>query len=63
MGLLDRVQRKVTKMIPGLEHLSCEKRLREWGLLILDKRRLWRDAMAAFQYLKGPTRKLERDFL
>ena len=49
-------------MTGGLEHFSYEKRLREVGLFSWERKRIPRDVIVAFQYLKGAY-KQDGDFL
>ena len=43
IDMLQRIQRRETKMIPGLKDLSYEERLKKFGLTTLEKRQLTGD--------------------
>ena len=62
MDLLERVQRRPQRRSGGW-NTSLMGTDRELGLFSLEKRRPKGDLIAAFQYLKGATGKMERDSL
>ena len=53
IAMLERVQRRATKMIPKLMNISSEMRLKECGLTTLETRRLRGDQIGVFKILNG----------
>ena len=51
--MLEKIQRRATKLFPGLRDLRCEERLKEYGLTILETRRLRGDQIEVFKILNG----------
>lgn len=56
VAVLERVQKRATRMISGLHNLSYSDRLKECKLLPLDKRRERGDLIQTFKFLKGVDR-------
>ena len=50
---LEHIQRRATKITPGLRDLSYEERLKECGLTTLETRRLRGDHIEVFKIFNG----------
>ena len=51
--LLEHVQHRFTRMVPGLRHWTCEQRLERLGLWTLAERRNHADLLEVFKMYKG----------
>ena len=51
--MLEKIQRRATKLIPGLRDLTYEERLKECGLTTLETRKLRGDQIEVFNILNG----------
>ena len=53
IDMLEQIQRRATKLIPGLRDLRYEEQLKECGLTTIETRRLRGDQIEVFKVLKG----------
>ena len=53
VDMLEKIQRRATKLIPGLRDLTYEERLKECGLTTLETRRIRGDQIEVFKILNG----------
>ena len=53
IDMLEKIQRRATKLIPGLSDLRYEERLKECGLTTLETRRLRGNQIEVFEILNG----------
>ena len=53
IDMLEKIQRRATKLIPGLRDLIYEERLKECGLTTLETRRLRGGQIEVFKILNG----------
>ena len=58
IGEREKVQRRTTKLIRGIEKLSYEERLEELNVFFLEKRRIRGDMINMYKYIRGPYSKL-----
>ena len=53
---LERVQKRFTRMLPGMEGISYEERLEKLGLFSLERRRLRGDLIEVYKIMRGMDR-------
>ena len=53
IDMLEKIQRRATKLIPGLRDLTYDERLKECGLTTLETRRLRGEQIEVFKILNG----------
>ena len=53
MIVLERVQRKFTRLVPGLEHFSYYERLDRLRLFSLEQRKHWGGLIKVYKIMRG----------